>query len=247
MLLITTGLAFAFSFLFALGGVGSALALIPVLHWLGVPLDAARPTGLMINILSMGGASYSNIKNRRLDFRLALPIILTSTLLAPAGAWCSTLISRRMVLWGFFLFMLFSSAMLLFYRKKSGKEMSKENISLTAPSLVGAGAGFLSGLLGVGGGMLISPLLIFLGFNPKKVAAITAFVVPFSSMAAFTAYAFIGTVQWKVLIFASIAAYFGGVLGTRVMQNYLKAEAVKSFLGIVLLGMAGKLLYSLLH
>ncbi|PID76636.1 MAG: permease [Deltaproteobacteria bacterium] len=245
MLPLTVCLAFIFSFIFALGGVGSALALVPILHWLGVPLDAARPTGLMINVLSMGGASYANIKNKRLDFRLALPIIIASTLLAPAGAWCSTLISRQMVLWGFFLFMLFSSFMLLFYHKKQGHSDKKKS-SFAAPALVGAGAGFLSGLLGVGGGMLISPLLIMMGFNPKKVAAITAFVVPFSSFTAFTAYALLGTVQWQVLIFAAMAAYFGGVLGTTVMQRHLKAVAIKRFLGILLIIMAGKLLYSLL-
>lgn len=245
ILFITTGLAFGLSFFFALGGVGSALALIPVLYWFGVPLEAARPTGLMINTLSMGGASVSNIRNGLLDFRLAWPIIIASTLLAPAGAWCSVLVPRQLVLWFFFTFMLFSGCMLLCYHNSDRGEKPPQD-SLTAPALVGAGAGFLSGLLGVGGGMLISPLLIFLGYNPKKVATITAFVVPFSSLIAFTAYAVIGTVQWEVLVFASIAAYSGGVLGTKVMHRHLRGSAIKKFLGVVLLSMAAKILFSLL-
>lgn len=245
MLIITTGLAFVFSFIFALGGVGSALVLIPVLHWLGVPLNAAKPTGLMINAISMGAASFSNIKNGLLDFRLGMPIIITSMILAPVGAWCSVLVSRNAVLWVFVGFLVFSGLMLLFYRRRGGEENYREDRPVVTPALIGAGAGFLSGLLGVGGGMMISPMLIFLGFNPKKVATITAFVVPFSSIIAFAAYALMGTVQWQVLICASVAAYFGGTLGTKVMHGHLRSATIKSFLGVVLLGMAGKMIFSL--
>ena len=62
-------LSFSFSFVFALGGIGSAAAIIPVLTWVGVPFNIARPTGLFINTLSMSGATYSNIKGKRLDFK----------------------------------------------------------------------------------------------------------------------------------------------------------------------------------
>ncbi len=112
--------------------------------------------------------------------------------------------------------------------------------------MIPAAAGLLSGLLGVGGGGLISPLLIFMGFNPKKVAAITAFAVPFSSLIGFVAYAMMGTVQWRVLLVASLAAYVGGFLGTGFMHGRLKPGTVKKFLGLVLFGLAVKLLAGLM-
>lgn len=246
MLLLTVALAFFLSFLFALGGVGAAVALVPVLHWLGVPFAAAKPTGLMVNTLSMGGASYSNIKNKRLDFRMGIPIIVTSAIMAPIGAWCTRIIPKDVVMAVFIVFLVFSGAMLLFFRGKKYAGNFRDDRPIAAPAAIGAAAGFLSGLLGVGGGGLISPLMIFMGFNPKRVAAITAFVVPFSSIIGFIAYATMGTVDWRILVPASLAAYVGGFLGTAFMQGRLKPGTVKKFLGLVLFGLAAKMILGLI-
>jgi uncharacterized protein len=96
-IIIVTALAFIMSFVFALGGIGSALALVPVLHWYGLPLDLARPTGLLVNTLSMTGASVDNIKKKRLDFRMGVPIILASSLMAPFGVWATRIIIGQAV------------------------------------------------------------------------------------------------------------------------------------------------------
>ena len=106
--IIVTALAFTMSFIFALGGIGSALALVPVLHWYGLPLDLARPTGLLINTLSMTGASVDHIRHKRLDFRMGIPIILASSLMAPVGVLATRVISHALVLWIFVLFLFFS-------------------------------------------------------------------------------------------------------------------------------------------
>ncbi len=246
MFIITVTLAFALSFLFALGGVGAAVALVPALHWLGVPFAAAKPTGLMVNTLSMSGASYANIKNKRLDFRLGIPIIITSALFAPLGAWSTKIIAHDVVMVIFIVFLVFSGTMLLFFRGNKFAANFRDDRPITGPAMIGAAAGFLSGLLGVGGGSLISPLMIFMGFNPKRVAAVTAFVVPFSSFIGFVAYAAMGTVNWQVLIPASLAAYVGGFLGTNFMQGRLKPGTVKKFLGLILFGLAIKMVMGLL-
>jgi len=234
-------LAFALSFVFALGGVGAAIALVPTLDWLGVPLMLAKPTGLLSNTLSMTGASIHNIKAKKLDFRLGIPIIVSSFLLAPLGAWCSHLISRHIVLALFALFLTFSGLILIFFRGVKFQDQFRDDQPLLAPAVIGAVAGFLSGLLGVGGGSLIAPLMIWLGFNPKKVAVITAFVVPFSSLSGLITYLSMGSVDWAMMLPAAVAAYFGGVLGTKVMHAKFKPGTVKKFLGILLLLLALKM------
>lgn len=107
-------------------------------------------------------------------------------------------------------------------------------------ALGGVGSAFLSGLLGGGG--LISPLMILQGFNPKKIATITAFAVPFASFTAFLAYAIMGSVNWRTLFFASVAAWAGGYLGTIVMQKKMRPAAVRKFLGCMLLLLAVRLI-----
>jgi len=238
---IVTLLAFGLSFIFALGGVGSAVALVPVLHWFGLPLLVAKSTGLLVNTVSMTGASVHNIRAKRLDFRLGVPIIISSFLLAPFGAWSSTFVPKPVVLAIFTLFLLFSGVILIFFRAGKYENQFREDRPILAPALIGAFAGYLSGLLGVGGGGLIAPLMIMLGFNPKKVAVITAFVVPFSSLSGLITYLAMGHTDLLLLIPAAFAAYLGGSLGTKVMHARLKPGTVKKFLGGLLLILALKM------
>jgi uncharacterized membrane protein YfcA len=239
--LVVPLLAFGLSFVFALGGVGAAVALVPVLHWFGLPLLIAKPTGLLVNTLSMTGASVHNIRAKKLDFRLGVPIIISSFLLAPLGAWSSHWIPKPVVLAIFTLFLLFSGVMLIFFRANKFEGQFREDRPVLVPSLIGAVAGYLSGLLGVGGGGLIAPLLIMIGFNPKKVAVITAFVVPFSSLSGLIAYLAMGHADLLLMVPAAVAAYLGGSLGTKVMHARLKPSMVKKFLGGLLLLLALKM------
>jgi len=241
-ILLITVCSFVLSFLFALGGVGSALVLIPTLTWFGVPFGLARPTGLFVNTVSMASATYSNVREKRLDFKLGVPIIIASTIMAPVGAYLGHLIPTKIVMLCFIAFLTFSGFMMLFFKKAKYNEQYREDRPLLWPTFVGVLAGFLSGMLGVGGGGLISPLMILKGFNPKKVATVTAFSVTFSSFSAFITYAVMGSVSWKILAFAGVAAWVGGYAGTRVMHRKLQPEMVKRFLACALLLMALKLL-----
>ncbi len=245
-ILIVTLLAFGLSFIFALGGIGAAVALVPVLHWYGLPLLTAKTTGLLTNTLSMTGASIDNIRHKRLDFRLGLPIIISSFLFAPIGAWSSHFIPKTVILAIFTLFLLFSGVMLIFFRASKFEDQFRSDCPVLAPAVIGIVAGYISGLLGVGGGGLIAPLMIMLGFNPKKVAVITAFVVPFSSLSGLVTYLAMGHTDLLLLIPAAIAAYLGGSLGTKIMHARLKPGTVKKFLGALLLILALKMALQLL-
>jgi uncharacterized membrane protein YfcA len=113
-------------------------------------------------------------------------------------------------------------------------------------SVIGAGAGLMSGILGIGGGGIISPLMLMAGFDPKKNAVITAFVVPFSSLSGFLTYWAMGHVDWKLLIIVSVAGYIGALLGTSFMHRKLDSQAVKKILAVILLLMAVKLFFHVL-
>lgn len=245
MIITVTILAFILSFIFSLGGVGSALILVPVLNWLGFPLNEAKPTGLFVNTVSLLGATFSNIKNKRLDFKIGIPIITASIIVAPLGAYVSTLISQKIVLIIFTVFLLFSGNMMLFFKKGKYKDQFREDRPTLSLALIGLLAGFISGLLGVGGGGIISPLMIFLGFNPKKIAVITAFVVPFSSLTGFITYLVMGHFNFSLVIPVGIAAYLGGYLGTHFMHLKLSPQTIKKILAIVILLSALKMLTKL--
>ena len=244
-ILIIVFLSFGLSFIFALGGVGSAVILIPALSWIGVPFNLARPTGLFVNCVSMLGATWSNFRQKTLDVKLGLPIIVSSMVMAPAGAWAGHFLPIRTLLFIFIGFLFFSGSMMIFFKGSKYADQYREDRPVAGPLGVGLLAGFVSGLLGVGGGGIISPLMVVQGFNPKKVAMVTAFSVPFSSFSAFVTYAAMGSVSVKILVFAGLAAWTGGYLGTRVMQKKMKPQSVKRLLGGVLILIGIKFLWSM--
>jgi len=238
-------ISFAAAFIFSLGGVGAAIILIPILVSLGIPVNIAKPVGLFYNTVSLTGASINNIKNKRLDFKIGIPIIISSFLFAIVGAYVSKYIPSRIILILFIGFLLFSGIMFLFHRKKAKNEY-RNDIPYVKLSLIGVFAGLLSGMLGIGGGGIISPLMLIIGFNPKKITAITAFVVPFSSFSGFLTYWAMGNIDWKVLLIASIAGIGGATLGTMFMQKRLNPQTVKKILAVILLIMAIKLIFKII-
>lgn len=238
-------LSFVAAFIFSLGGVGAAIILIPILVSLHIPINIAKPVGLFYNTVSLTGASINNIKNKRLDFKIGIPIIISSFLFAILGAYSSKFIPNRIILLLFIAFLLFSGFMFLFHSKKTKTEYRNDTPYLQL-FLIGGFAGLLSGMLGIGGGGIISPLMLILGFNPKKTAAITAFVVPFSSFSGFLTYWVIGNINWKILIIASIAGIAGALLGTIFMHKRLNPQTVKKILALILLLMALKLILKII-
>ncbi|EIM63885.1 sulfite exporter TauE/SafE family protein [Desulfobacter postgatei] len=244
-ILIISLLSFVLSFIFALGGVGAAVILIPALSWVGVPFNLARPTGLFVNCVSMLGATWSNFREKKLDVKLGLPIIASSIVMAPVGAWAGHFLPTQTLLLSFIVFLFFSGSMMIFFKGSKYADQYREDRPLAGPLCVGTLAGIVSGLLGVGGGGIISPLMLVQGFNPKKVAMVTALSVPFSSFSAFITYAAMGSVSSKILIFAGLAGWFGGYLGTKVMQKKMKPQSVKRLLGGVLILIGIKSLWSM--
>jgi len=224
-------IAFILSIVFSIGGVGSAVAIVPVMGWLGIPLMTAKPTGLFINTLSMFSATLKNIRHGKLDHRFGLPILIVATMMAPFGAYAGKFIPRVYVLWVFVAFLLYSGTMMIFFKPK--RRGSGGN-HIVEGSLIGGIAGFLGGLLGVGGGGIISPALIMLGYEPKKVAATTALVVFFSSLSGFLTYWGMGTLDWELLLWVSVPAIAGGWLGTHLMHFKMSSEQVKKAIGLIM-------------
>ena len=113
--------------------------------------------------------------------------------------------------------------------------------------LIGAIVGFIAGLLGVGGGNILIPLLILLGFEPKKVAMTVSFVVPFSALGSFFTYASYVPLDWYLLFYISLSAILGGFIGNYLMHYKLDQQQIKKLMAVILYLLAFKLLYHFLY
>ncbi len=245
-LLLAGSVTFAFTTVLTIAGVGAAFILIPVFIALGINIHEAMATALLLNAIAMTFASYRFYKDGLIMWRVAFPILIVATALSPLGAWVSTFLNRELLLWLFTGFLVFAGAMMLFYRPKASEREYSRNTQIISGLSVGAAAGFLGGLLGVGGGNFIVPVLVWLGYDPKKSSATTSFIVIFSSLSGFFGHASLGAMNVPLLSFTAAGSAAGAILGAWLMSKKLKQAQVKAIIGVVLFAIAVKMAWGLI-
>lgn len=244
---LTAGVVtFVFTTLLTIAGVGAAFILIPVFIGLGIDVHVAMATALLLNSIAMLFASWRYAKKGMIMWRTAIPILVVATILSPIGAYVSTGMDRDLLLWLFIAFLLFAAIMMLFYRPKQRTSQLSGKAQMISGVSIGGFAGFLGGMLGVGGGNFIIPVLVALGYEPKKASATTSFIVLFSSFSGFLGHATVGSMDAKLIGCTAAGSALGAIVGAWLMTEKLKQKQVKRIIGVVLLGIAAKMIWGLL-
>ncbi len=245
MMLLELGLYFlitlVLSTLFAMGGVGSAIALVPTFSLLGMPLNLAKAIGLFINAASTITASVMNFRRGVLDVGFTVPLVIAVVLATPGGAWLSRYVPEDIVKWMLVVFLIVSALLMIFRNREARVAYTRVWVML----LLGALVGLVSGLIGVGGGMPILAVLALLGFDPKKAAYAVSFVIPFSTLGGFFTYLSFVEMDWVLLGVVSVAAVLGGYLGGRLLHYRLNGVQLKKLIAVLLLLLAARMVWSL--
>jgi len=237
--ILFSAITFCLSILFSMGGAGAGVAVIPIFNFLGLDFNVAKAVGLFAGASTTITSSVMNIKRKAVDYKFVFPIGIMMLLFAPLGAYSSSFIDESIVKFGFMLLLFYSASMMMFGKKKA----IFHNQSRVVLFVVGGCVGFLAGLLGVGGGNILIPLLALLGYEPKKVAVAVSFVVPFSALGSFFTYASYVELDWIMLLCVSLSAVVGGYIGNYFMHFKLKPQHIKKLMAVILYILALKLLY----
>ncbi|MDP1647102.1 MAG: sulfite exporter TauE/SafE family protein [Rubrivivax sp.] len=239
-------LTFLLTTVMAMAGVGAAFVLIPVFLALGVELHTAMATALLLNAVAMTVASVTFVRKRLVVWPLVLPMLALAVLTSPLGVRLAQQMERKPLLWLFVGFLLFASLMMLWYRPRPRPVQGSTAAALALGLPVGAVAGFVGGLLGVGGGNIIVPALVASGLEPKRAAASASFVVLFASLAGFLAHATVAHIGTTLLATTAVASAAGAALGAWLASERLRAEHLKKIIALVLLAVAAKTAWDLL-
>jgi len=237
--IIFGAITFVLSILFSMGGAGAGVAIIPILNFLGLDFTVAKAVGLFAGASTTITSSVMNIKRKAVEYSFVAPIAIMMLLFAPLGAYSSRFINEEYVKIFYMLMLFYSASMMMFGKKKALFQVT----SKAALFLVGGIVGFLAGLLGVGGGNILIPLLTLLGFEPKKVAVAVSFVVPFSALGSFFTYASYVPLDWMLLATVSLSAIAGGYIGNYMMHFKLEQKQIKKLMALILYTLALKLLW----
>lgn len=151
------------------GGGSSYLALLTLF---GVQYDSLRLIALLCNIAVVSGSTWLYYKNNLLVWPKLWPLVLLSIPAAFVGG--SMKLSEEVFFIILGITLCLAAIAMWFASTSSNEENISSPSSMTQNALMGGGIGFLSGLVGIGGGIFLSPLLYLTHWDRAKVISATA-------------------------------------------------------------------------
>jgi len=232
-------LFFLIALVYSSAGFGGGSSYLATLSLFGLEFLNLRMIALICNIVVVISSVFLFSKHKFVIWKKILPLILFSVPLAFVGA------GLKMDARYFYLllsFSLFLSA--LFMVIDTSKELRK--LPRYSNALIGGGIGFLSGMVGIGGGIFLSPILHLSKWDkPKIIAATSAAFILANSLSGLIGqiYAHGFIIEWKTISILVLAVILGSQIGIRMTIFKLNPIHIKRLTAFVILLVSLRLLF----
>ncbi len=234
-------LGFAAGLLGSIIGLGGGIIIVPVLTFFGFSPALAASNSIFAVFSNAVASSISYAKQRRIEYSIGLKLGLLSIPGTIIGAFVSSEITPQFFKILFAL-ILISASIYIFSKRK----MEPKNYNLSKQIMIlaiGASffAGIISGLFGVGGGIIFVPLMVIaMGLSMKNAAPTSQFILLFASASALITHTLLGHPDFYQALLLSAGAFVGGLVGARLSLE-IKENALKILISVVMIAVAVKL------
>jgi uncharacterized protein len=228
------------AFLYSSVGHGGASGYLALMVIFAFPISIIKPTALLLNLFVSGISFFFYYRKNFFKAKLFYPFALTSV---PAAFIGGMIPIENRIYKIVLAFVLILAAMRLFGFFNS-KE--KESVGLNIPLAMGIGLaiGFLSGMLGIGGGVILSPIILLLGWATlKETAAVSSLFILVNSISGLLGFFATGKKFPDESFYLIPIAVFGGILGAYYGSSRFSNKTLKYVLATVILLASVKLVF----
>jgi uncharacterized membrane protein YfcA len=249
-LLIAVAFVFVIAFVFSMFGQGGGSVYSPLLILLGYPPLLSTSTSLVLNLITSVSAGYVFYRKKMVDIKTSLIFAPGISIGAFIGGALAKFVNTRILLWLFVIFLTTLGARMFYtYWEKEKDEKTLPNLSTAMYVLIalfGFAVGVISGLLGVGGGILIVPFMVYVCKYPTKFAAgASHLIISFSALAGIIGHAATHRLDIPLIILTGLAVLIGGNLGARVSMK-VNPKMIRAGLGLLMWLLAAQLVAKLM-
>lgn len=235
------GLLLLVAFLYAAVGHGGASGYLALMALWGVAPDVMKPTALVLNLFVSLTSFIQFYRSGHFRWQLFWPFAVLSVPMAFVGG--SIKIDAALYKQMLGVLLLIPVARLLLFPNPPASALRPANT--VGAGAIGAVIGFLSGLIGIGGGILLSPVVLLLRWaDQKQTAAISALFIFVNSVSGLMGQVSKGLQLSTDMIGYIVVAFAGGLLGAWLGAGRLPQQALKYVLALVLLVAVYKLIFA---
>lgn len=212
-------------------GHGGASGYLAVMALLAISPEITRPTALILNVFVATIGTIQFYRAGHFSWRTFWPFAVTSIPFAFIGGMITLPTTVYKLVLGVVLIL---AAIRLAWNLKSDTETKEPNILLTL--IIGAVIGLLSGLVGVGGGIFLTPILLLMSWSETKTAAgVSAMFILVNSIAGLAGnYVQVIGLPSNVWVWVA-AAVIGGVVGSTLGAKRFDSLTLRRVLALVLI------------
>jgi len=240
-LILFYALLFLVAFLYASVGHGGASGYLALMAVFGIAPEVMKPTALLLNLFVSLVAFIQFYRGNHFKARLFWPFALASIPASFLGGRMTVDGTSYKRILGAFLFI--PVIRFFFFPNIKVNEIKESNIYLSL--LIGGAIGLLSGMIGIGGGVILSPVLLLLKWtNQKQAAAISALFIFVNSLAGLAGQLTKGIHFTADMYLYVIVAFAGGLAGAYLGALRFSHNVIKYLLATVLAIAAYKLLFT---
>lgn len=228
-------LAFGVAFLYSSVGFGGGSGYLAVMSLFAISTHLIASTALSLNILAASVAFFIYWQSGYFEPSLLWPFLLTSLPAAFLGGYIQLPDTLYLII--LYAALTYVGLQLLFWRQPIQQENTPRRYSWLAILSSGFLIGLLSGLVGLGGGIFLSPLIVLTGWGtPKQAAASSAGFIVINSASGLLGRVIGGNFAFGLLGATLLPVGFAGaLLGSRLGARYLSSVFLRQILGIILL------------
>jgi uncharacterized membrane protein YfcA len=232
---------FFVAFLYAAVGHGGASGYLALMALYGVAPEEMKPTALVLNLFVSMTSFIQYYRGGYFSKKLFLPIAGASIPMAFVGGMITVEENIYKRILGILL--LFPVIRFFFFKNVADSELKSHNVAIAITT--GGIVGLLSGMIGIGGGIILSPILLLLQWtNQKQTAAISAAFIFVNSVAGLGGMLTQGISFTGDMVMYIIVAFIGGLLGAYLGSKKFNQDVLKYVLATVLLMASYKLLFT---
>lgn len=241
-------LFFFIAILYSSVGFGGGSSYLAVLTLTSLVFTQIRAISLLCNIIVVSGSAFIYTKNKLYNWKKIIPLVITSLPLAFLGGYLKITQTFFYIVLGVTLF---AAAILMWTSKYTNEKNKKVEFkrSIKKDATYGGIIGFVSGMVGIGGGIFLAPLLHLTNWDtPKKIAATSSFFILINSISGLLGQYLNPNFSIEPIITLTLmfTVFIGGQIGTRISVKLVSPIKLKKATAILIAFVSIRILWKYL-